>query len=362
MYDINDLNDLLFEQNTLSTNDVLLSPRQGIVISRKDIKINSTFIYSSPMDTVISPELTEKLIETNQAAVSCRFYTNSHRLSELLKYKNNENYWFSVGASKSEFNLLKDFIKKNKLVSVNVSVDVAHGDTVQLCKIYKLYSSQSWCSRLMSGTVATAESANNVFKAGCTHIRVGIGPGSACSTRVVTGFGIPNLSAIYSIWSFFYRDSSYTEKPIIIADGGIKNSGDIAKYLSAGADAVMLGNMLSKTLESAGWKKSWLKYFVYIISFGKYFKYTHLYKRYRGQASKRFQVERRGSVSGTPEGVEGPKQHPQYTYMNLFNNLSSGLKSSVSYAGLNNLKNLNPKTVRFIKITENGLKESKPHI
>ena len=201
----------------------------------------------------------------------------------------------------------------------------------------------------MSGTVATAESARNVYNYGCTHIRVGIGPGSACSTIIVTGCGVPNLVAIFNIYNEFCAN---IDKPIIIADGGIKNSGDIVKYLSAGADAVMIGSLFSKTIESPGWTNTWWSRF-----FGR-----PPVKCYRGQASKEFQMDRRGFVSGAPEGVVAKPQHPEYSLQQIVSQLESGVASALSYLGLKSSKELNPKNVQFIKITQNGVHESKPHI
>lgn len=359
-----DFNDQLFNQNeALSTNDVLMEPSTGLLSSRSDAIVDSTFIYNSPMDTVAGPKLFYALLAENQAAVSCRFSSKETRLHELNTFCLNPNYWFSVGASSQDFDLLQEWhLSNTNTIKVNISVDVAHGDTIYLHSLYKLYKKQPWCQNLMSGTVATPNSANKVYLSGCTHIRVGIGPGSACTTRIVTGCGVPNLTAVFNVYKHFndHIRSNYTP-PIIIADGGIKTSADIAKYLSAGADSVMLGNLLSKTLESSSWSKNYLIYTLHILTFKLFFK-NYLYKRYRGQASLSFQKEKRGFVSGTPEGVEGPIQFPQYSFDFLYSSIASALKSSLSYLGLKDLKEMNPAAVKFIKITQNSLQESKPHI
>lgn len=353
----------LLSSNYLSTNDVLLKPTFGILKSRKEADTNLSFIYNSPMDTVASSDLFDALLKTNQNAVSCRFKSEFDRLAELNKYKDESNYWFTVGADIKDYNMLQDFCQ-SKSLELNISVDVAHGATSHLCKIYKLYSDASWCKRLMSGTVATSEAALEVFNAGCTHIRIGIGPGSACSTRVVTGCGVPNLSAVFQIWLGFRDLTSLEDEdyPILIADGGIKSSGDIAKYLSAGADAVMIGNLLSKTTESGAWKKNTLFYTLFLLTFKRCFLNKIYYKRYRGQASKEFQLDKKGFVSGAPEGVQGPKQHPLYDYKTFYNQTVNALCSTVSYTGLRSISELNPESVEFIKITSNGWKESQPHL
>ena len=361
MSQISQDNHLLFSSNYLSTNDVLLKPTCGTVKSRKDINISETFIYSSPMDTVASQELINEMEAANQASLSCRFKSMTARIAELNLNYENENYWFSVGTSFDDFQALATWASSRPKAKINIAVDVAHGDTIHLHALYKRYSSCNWCRHLMCGTIATGSSAARVYDSGCTHIRVGIGPGSACTTRIVTGCGVPNLTAIYDTWLTF-QDPVFETQPVIIADGGIKTSGDIAKYLSAGADAVMIGSLLSKCEESAGWKIDRFKKFINRISFNTFYKGLYVYKNYRGQASEVFQIENKGYVSGTAEGVEGPRQYPAYTFSTFFYQVSSALRSTISYLGQKELSTLNPKTVAFIKITENGLRESKPHI
>jgi IMP dehydrogenase len=356
---------LFNSQINISTGDVLLVPRTGCLTHRKDAIFATPFIYTSPIDTVTGISLTEKVLQNNQAAVFCRFLNDQEKYQALSKYHFKENFWFSVGASLDDFeaiNLWVGLQKKNKNITINISVDVAHGDTLDLHKVYALYRKRPWCRGLMSGTVATYKSAKNVFDSGCTHIRVGIGPGSACTTRVVTGCGVPNLSAVFDIYSEFqYLDLHNHQKPIIIADGGIKNSGDIVKYLSAGADGVMIGRLFSQSIESSGWQTNSFKKIFNFLTFNFLFK-NYIYKKYRGQASQSFQLEHRGYVSGTPEGVTGPLQHPSTTCSSLINNLKAGVASAISYLGLESLKDLNPSNVKFIRISPSSQQESKPHL
>ena len=350
---------LLLDEVKYSANDFLLKPTTGKLKSRKDAIIDQTFLYSSPMDTVTGIELSEALLNFNQAAVFCRFLPQDVQLKAFEKFKDNPNFWFTVGASLEDFEALKLYFENNKS-KINISIDVAHGDTQELDKIYKAYSTMPWCRYLMSGTVATPESALSVARAGCTHIRVGIGPGSACSTRIVTGCGVPNLSAVFEIWSKF-QDYFQGVRPIIIADGGIKTTGDIVKYLSAGADGVMIGSLFSKCIESSGWKTNRLKRIFNILSFNIFFK-NYLFKRYRGQASKDFQIEHRGFVSGTPEGVTGAIQYPTNTVENFVTETKAGIASALSYLGLTNIKDLNPHNVEFIRISSASYQESRPHL
>ena len=349
----------LFLNKNISINDVLLKPKTGLLKSRKEAIINTSYLYSSPMDTVTGIELVKAFIKLKQNSVFCRFLPLEERQKALELFCNNNYFWYSVGTSEDDFIFLNNFFNKNPIAAVNISVDVAHGDTLDLRKLYKKYSSKKWCLNLMSGTIANSFSAIPLIDSGCTHLRVGIGPGSACTTRIVTGCGIPNLTAVFEMHNellLYNRRKDVT----IIADGGIKNTGDIVKYLSAGANAVMLGSMLSTLKESVGWKetKSY-KYLKYIW----YFKYNNrYYKKYRGQASYEFQIERRGSISGIPEGVQFNKNLKPTIDANTFVfNCNSAISSAISYLGIKKISELNPNNIEFLKITQNGLTESKPH-
>lgn len=350
----------LFKNNYLSTNDVLLVPQSGLLKSRKNAKVNFPIVYSAPMDTVTGRNLIDKMLATGQCPVACRFDDEEVKYSLLSDFHQYENFWFSVGLSKADFTNLQTFFEGTEY-KVNICVDIAHGDMLTAHKLYKLYSKATWCRNLMSGSVATAKSARKVYESGCTHIRIGIGPGSACSTRIVTGCGVPNLSSVFETYEMF-ENYNLKEKVVLIADGGIKTTGDIAKYLAAGADAVMLGSLLSKTFESPGWKKNKWRNFLNKISFNYFYKDKVYYKQYRGQASEQFQMQRIGHISGTPEGVQAPPQYPAYKYETFLKKIKSSLSSTVSYLGLYSTYGMSPKTVKFIKISNNSLQESQPHI
>lgn len=350
----------IFSKEYLSTNDVLLKPTTGVLKSRSKAIINTSYLYSSPMDTVTDIALTKVLTEQKQNAVFCRFLPKSKREKALDMFSSNPWFWYSVGTSEEDFDFLNQYFERKKIDSVNISIDVAHGDTIHLLEIYKKYRSKSWCNNLMSGTIANENSAIDLMIAGCTHLRIGIGPGSACSTRIVTGCGAPNLSAVFKTHNLLVNNE-LRDKAVLIADGGIKTTGDMVKYLAAGADGVMVGSMLSTLKESAGWKETLcFKYLKYLIRFPLHMRY---YKYYRGQASLEFQKERRGYVNGVPEGVQSKRKlKPTIDTITFLSNCNSAIASAISYLGLNQIKDLNPDNVEFIKITQNGLIESKPHI
>ena len=346
----------------LSTDDVLLEPATGLLRTRSNADVRNTYIYSSPMDTVTGIDLCDALLPLNQATVFCRYLSEKELIQSLEKYHAHKNYWFSVGANIETFQFLNEWVENHKSkVSLNVSVDIAHGDMIDTYPLYNKYANAPWCKALMSGTVATFQSALNVHEAGCTHIRVGIGPGSACSTRIVTGCGVPNLSAVYDVWSGFFS-YDLNDKVTIIADGGIRNTGDAIKYLAAGADAVMIGNLFSKAVESHGWKESKLLKFLNIISFGYLFENKHLYKYYRGQASKEFQETYSRRLPLHVEGVQGPLQHPNYTTTDFILSFNASIASAISYLGLSSISQLSPINVKFLQISNSASHESTPHM
>jgi IMP dehydrogenase len=343
-------NDKIFSINDpaaqkLTVDDVLLTPSIGILDSRSKAIIDSSYIFSSPMDVVTGYDLAQVMLSQNQSPVFCRFISDAERMRALNDFYKHENFWFSVGLNREDYDRLdKFFIDKPFDSKINISIDVAHGATAIASRFYKLYKEAKWCRNLMSGTVATRQAALYVAEY-CTHIRVGIGPGSACSTRVVTGCGYPNLAAVYEISSALEAKSLNN---FVIADGGIRSSGDIVKYLAAGAHAVMLGSMLSSLQESHGWIEPFI---------GRPYKY------YRGQASKEFQIHRRGKINGTPEGVQSTKKiYKTVSFVDFNYQIKSAIASAISYLGINCIKDLNPHNVKFVRITTSGLQESHPHI
>jgi len=185
-------------------------------------------------------------------------------------------------------------------------------------------------------------------KAGADIIKVGIGPGSVCSTRVVSGHGMPQLSAIDDVHTTLQiegkRDFGSRKRVSIIADGGIRYPGDIVKALAAGADAVMLGSLLAGTDEAAGER---------IVEHGA------TYKTFRGMASREVQKQRKEDQVPRVEGVSAkvPYRGP---VRDTLDNLEAGIRSGLSYSGANNLTELRERA-EFIVVTGNTLKEGHPH-
>jgi len=247
----------------------------------------------------------------------------------------------AVGTSDQDKERVHELVKAEVDVVV---VDTAHGHTKKVREMVN-YIKSKFSVDVIAGNVATYEGAEFLIKSGVDAIKVGIGPGSICTTRVVTGIGVPQIFAVLEASKIAKK-----ENVPIIADGGIKFSGDIAKAIAAGADSVMIGNLLAGTEESPG---------ELIIYKGR------SYKTYRGMGSigammagsTRYPQGIPGKL--VPEGIEGmvPFKGPA---KEVIYQLVGGLKSSMGYVGAKDIKSFKERA-KFIKITNAGLKESHPH-
>ncbi|NLB88235.1 MAG: IMP dehydrogenase [Syntrophomonadaceae bacterium] len=249
----------------------------------------------------------------------------------------------AVGIAKDTFERVEALKKAGVDVIV---VDTAHGHSVGVINMVKTIKQKYPELELIAGNVATGEATEELIKAGADAIKVGIGPGSICTTRVVAGIGVPQITAILDCSAVARK----YDVPII-ADGGIKYSGDIAKAIAAGADSVMLGNLLAGTEESPG---------ELIILQGR------SYKVYRGMGSigamtqgssdRYFQEEAQKLV---PEGIEGRVPYRGSLSDTIFQ-LVGGLKAGMGYCGCPTIKDMQTNTM-FIRITNAGLIENHPH-
>jgi IMP dehydrogenase len=230
-----------------------------------------------------------------------------------------------------------------------VVIDTAHGHSIGVMKKIKDIRKKYKYEQLIAGNIGTYRAAVDVINCGIDAVKVGIGPGSICTTRIIAGVGIPQITAVSDV----YKAAKKKGIPII-ADGGIKQTGDIAKALAAGADSVMIGGLFAGVDESPGEK---------ILFEGRSFKI------YRGMGSlgamndgsrdRYFQDVEDNIAKLVPEGVEGrvPYKGP---LSDTIYQLIGGLRAAMGYCGVKNIHELKTKT-RFIKITLAGLKESHPH-
>jgi len=227
-------------------------------------------------------------------------------------------------------------------------VDTAHGHSKGVIEVVKKIK-KDFDIQVIAGNIATSEAAKLLIQAGADAVKVGIGPGSICTTRVVAGVGVPQLSAIQDIAKY-----CKAKKIPVIADGGIKYSGDIAKAIAVGADCVMVGGMLAGTKESPG---------EIILYQGRSYK---LYRGMgsitamaKGSADRYFQQDVKKTQKLVPEGVEGRVPY-KGTVSEVLHQLVGGLRASMGYCGKKSLDAMKMK-VKIIKITNAALKESHPH-
>ena len=231
-----------------------------------------------------------------------------------------------------------------------IVVDTAHGHSQAVIDIVKQIRKESRSITLISGNIATEQAAIELAKLNVDAVKVGIGPGSICTTRVVAGIGYPQFSAISNV----KKGLSKYKNVKIIADGGIRYSGDIAKALGAGADAVMIGSLLAGTDETPG------EIFYYQgRSYKSYRGMGSISAMARGSADRYFQQDIKDQLKLVPEGIEGrvPYRGP---VKNIIDQLVGGLKSSMGYLGAKNITEFK-KNAKFIEISNSGIKEGHVH-
>lgn len=330
----------LVPRNGLTFDDVLILPAHSEIESRGSIDISLNFlghqlqipIISANMDYITELEMALAMRKAGGLYVFHRFLP----FPDLLEMINvidtqNEIVSFSIGTRLlekefSKIQIISDRIYEN--TPLIVTVDVAHGDHIKVeTLVKKIKYTFGPRVKVIAGNVATEDGFRKLALAGADAIKVGIGPGSVCTTRTVTGVGVPQLTAIS--WCAEYRDTYFPEVKII-ADGGIKSSGDIVKALAVGADVVMLGALLAGTTETPGE--------VRIDTSGK------RWRPYRGQS-----IFGTNDTKYTKEGVEGwvTEKGP---VADVLKQLAGGVRSGLSYVGANNLIELR-ELAQFIKVS-----------
>jgi len=270
-------------------------------------------------------------------------------IEKAIKYPNaakDKNGRLLVGAAVGVGKDMMDRVKALVDAKVDVIVvDTAHGHTEGVIKAVVTIKEKFPELQVIAGNVATAQATEDLIKAGADAVKVGMGPGSICTTRVVAGIGVPQITAIYDC----ARAAAKYGVPII-ADGGIKYSGDIVKAIAAGADSVMIGGLFAGTEESPGEIEIYKG-----RSFKVYRGMGSLGAMEEGSKDRYFQEDAKKLV---PEGVEGrvPYRGP---LSEIVFQLVGGLRAGMGYAGARNIEEL--KKAKFIKITSAGLRESHPH-
>ncbi len=343
-------------KEALTFDDVLLEPKYSEVLPSQVLTETSLSnnlnlnipILSSAMDTVTESKMAISIAKAGGIGVIHRNLNIKDQISEIKKVKSKKLLvGAAVGAGPLEHKRAVAVLKENVDLIV---VDTAHGHTKKVSEIIKIIKKiKSKKTTLCAGNIATSEAAKFLIKLGVDVIKVGIGPGSICTTRIVAGIGVPQLSAILAV-----RKGIGKKKVTIIADGGIKFSGDISKALVAGADAVMIGSLFAGTDESPG---------KIVKKNGKFFKSFRgmgsIGAMNKGSADRYFQTKQKDISKYVPEGVEGLVKY-KGSVNKIIYQLIGGLKSSMGYLGTKKVKNLRNKT-KFVKITKAGFYESMVH-
>ena len=342
-------------KDSLTFDDVTLIPQYSSVLPSETITYTKLAhnlnlqipLMSSAMDTVTESKMAIALSKSGGIGIIHRNLSIEKQVQEVKKVKKNN---FLVGAAIGVNS--KDIERADELSKAKVDmiiIDTAHGHTQKVLFMIKKIKKKLKKCVLCAGNIATGKAAKFLADSGVDIVKVGIGPGSICTTRLVTGIGVPQLSAVLQV-----KKALKNYKTRIISDGGIKFSGDIAKAIAAGADAVMIGSLFSGTTESPG----------------KIFKQKgKLFKNFRGMGSvgamsagsadRYYQKKIKNVSKYVPEGVEGIVKFKGPVNKIIYN-LIGGLKSSMGYLGAKTIKDLQKKG-EFVKITKAGFYESMVH-
>jgi len=321
--------------------DVALVPQFNNVPSRTEPQLDSWLttkrklgipILCANMDTTISDELAEILIKRGSVPIYHRFTSDFSRQEEWVK-KFGDKTFISCGIGKEKLEEAQKLFDKG---AGGVCIDVAHGHSLQMLKFIEALKKSHPKKEVIAGNVCTAMAYQDLVNAGADAVKVGVGPGAACTTRVITGFGVPQFSAIFEC----AKVAEKLRVPLI-ADGGIRTSKDVVLALAAGASSVMIGKLFALTEESAAEKKD-----------GK--------AKFRGQASEDFQTDYYGGLKEktVAEGVDfwapilGSAEK-------LIDDLMGGLRSGLTYGGARNIKELQRKA-EFVEVTSSYIQESHP--
>ena len=354
-------------KTALTYDDIQLVPAFSNINSRQNIKLHTMLserygllnpIVASPMDTVCGFEMAYKMAEMGGVGCIHRFMSIEEQ-TKIVERLYNAIYSDEFGIAEQWGVMYDDWHAEMKAVPVMAAIGVQENDKVRARALVEaganvllidvahghhqnMLDMIHWCVTqddfqnvdIIAGNIATAEAAESLQAYGAHGLRVGIGGGSLCTTRIKTGFGVPNVTSI--------EDIAKVANVPIMADGGLRTSGDIAKALAVGADNVMLGSLLAGTDEAPG----------QIVETPK-----GLYKRYRGSAS----LETKVTHGQAARNVEGEATTIPYKggVKFIINGLLDGVKSALSYAGAESLETYHPD---YVVVTNAGQNEAKPHL
>lgn len=334
----------------LTFDDVLLMPNHSEISSRKTPDLTSrvtrnwtleTPVIAANMDTISESQMCIKMAELGGLAILHRFLPEEDQAAQVREIRD----YFSTNNIKSPIAAsigVKDegMRRADMLVEAGadiLTIDIAHGDSVMLLEVLNYVKKKFPKIDVIAGNTATADGVRRMIENGADAVKVGIGPGSMCTTRIITGCGVPQLTAV----ALAVQEADKHGIPVI-ADGGIKSSGDIVKAFSAGASTCMLGSMLAGTLETPGEVQGGMK-------------------RYRGMASKEAQVSWRGDL---PQGMAAEGEATAIPCKgsagNVVHEISGGIRSGMTYLNAATIAQMRDNAY-FIEMSTSGMAESRPH-
>ncbi len=327
--------------------DVALVPQFNNIPSRTEPNLETWLtkgrkiqmpLLAANMDSVIGEELADTLLQHGSMPIFHRFTTLENQMKWVQKYE--EKTFVSCGIHMSK---LDETRKLLDLGAAGVCIDVAHGHSDRMFHIIEALKKSHPNKEIIAGNVCTPMAYHDLVNAGADAVKVGVGPGAACTTRMVTGFGVPQFSAIFEC-------AQIAEKLRIplIADGGIRDSRDVILALAAGASTVMVGKLFALTRESAAIKRPSQE------------NPQQLEAKYRGQASEDFQTDFYGALKEktVAEGIDfwAPVSG---SAVHLIDKLLGGIRSGLTYGGARNIKELQRKA-EFVEVSNTYIKESQP--
>lgn len=337
--------DIKARGKALTFDDVLIVPARSDVRSRRDPQLTSKLtknitleipVISANMDTITEYDMALAMNNLGGIGILHRFITTEEQASQAqrLLQAGVKNIAASVGVGE-EFKT-----RAQQLISAGVNIltiDIAHGHSIQMIETLKWLKDKHPQVDIIAGNMATPDAARDLIEAGADAIKVGIGPGSMCTTRIITGCGVPQLTAVA-----LCAEIADSYGVPVIADGGIRTSGDMVKAFAAGASTVMLGSMLSGTIETPGEIKN-----------GK--------KQYRGMASRSAQDSWRGGVPQgmAPEG-EATQVNVKGHVSDVILEVTGGIRSGMSYVNATSIAEIREKAF-FMEMSANGIAESRAH-
>lgn len=330
----------LLDKVGLSFDDVVLIPQHSDIPTRKVVLLNTTLhtlllwnpFISANMDSITGLEMAQAMARNGGLGILHRYQTSEEIISQIKELKSSDLWAVpSIGVKKEDKELL---LRYKDAGADAVCIDVAHADHRMCLDITE--TAAKHFKTVISGNVVTKDAARRLYNAGAKVIKIGIGNGSACTTRVVTGHGVPQITALLDICPLKYEFDDL----FIISDGGIRNSGDCVKALGCGADAVMIGSLFAGCDETP--------------SFGGT-------KLYRGMASRQAREQFYGAHDAVPEGEAVSQVKSKGPVADVIAHLAGGVRSGLSYSGATTLEEFH-RMATFMQVTHSAHIEGTPHI